>query len=98
MALASYKGALVGEKNQVLIQAGRFTRGLSITDGYIFIGQSILAERLSRLNSNAAWISVHSSKDGTRLGNVRLDGAGQVHEIRCLNKVDHAHHGDILWK
>lgn len=98
VALASYKGALVGEKNQVLIQAGRFTRGLSITDDYIFIGQSIRADREVRLNSNCGWISVHNSKDGVHIGNVKLDNIGQVHEIRCLNKKDHAHNGTILWK
>ncbi len=98
VVLASYKGALVGEKNQVLIQAGHFARGLSITDDYIFIGQSIRADREVRLNSNYGWISIHSGKDGVCIGNVKLDNIGQVHEIRCLNQKDYAHSGTILWK
>jgi len=98
VVLASYKGALVGEKNQILIQAGRFARGLSITDDYVFIGQSIIAEREARLNSNAGWISVHNNKDGTQIGNIKLSNAGQVHEVRCLNQKDYAHNGTTLWK
>lgn len=98
VVLASYKGALVGKKNQVLIQAGHFTRGLSITDNYIFIGQSLREERDVRLNSNCGWISIHNNKDGAYIGNVKLDNIGQVHEIRCLNQKDYAHNGTILWK
>lgn len=98
VVLASYKGALVDEKNQILIQARNFTRGLSITDNYIFIGQSIIGNRETRLNANCGWISVHNNKDGVYIGNVQLNNIGQVHEIRCLNKEDHAHHDIILWK
>lgn len=96
VTLSGYRSALVGEKDEVLIKVKHFTRGLSIIDDYIFIGQSVIAKRLERLNSNAGWISIHNSKNGSYIGNITLHNVGQIHEIRCLNQKDYAHQSNIL--
>jgi hypothetical protein len=96
VVLASYKGDLVDEENKTLIHIGDFVRGLSITPDYIFVGQSVIADRDQRLNTNHGCVSVHDSKDGKFIGNIKLANVGQIHEIRCINQDDTAHSQDRL--
>lgn len=71
------------------------TRGLAASEDYIFVGQSIYAERKERYwKSGGIWIL--DRKTLTTLERIPLPGSGDVQEIRLIDVQDDCHNGEVI--
>lgn len=70
---------------KTLLQLSNFTRGLSITDDYIVVGESEYANRTER-HKKAGWLN-YCDHNWEIIKKQRIPG--MVQEIRALNKIDY---------
>ncbi len=86
------------QQNRLLWQPDQqpvFTRGLSSSDQYIFVGKSAHSSRNRRFwDDGGIWV-IDRSRLKT-LHYIPLPGSGNVHEIRLVNQGDHCHNGQII--
>lgn len=71
------------------------TRGLAASEDYIFVGQSIYAERKERYwKSGGIWVL--DRKTLKTLERIPLPGSGDVQEIRLVDVQDDCHNGEVI--
>ena len=72
-----------------------FTRGLAVSEDYIFVGSSHYQERKERYwKSGKVWIL---DRKTLRLVDViPLPGSGDVQELRIVGQVDECHNGEVI--
>jgi len=79
----SMNGTLVKNNDIVFSNSDYFTRGLAITDDYIFLGGSEFAERKKRFKANGVlYVLDHYFKE---VASFKMNGIGSLHEIRSLD-------------
>jgi hypothetical protein len=71
------------------------TRGLCVSDEYIFVGYSQHSDRKDRYwNNGGIWVL--DRKNLQTLDSIPLPGAGQIYDIRLVNAPDECHNGHII--
>ena len=77
------------------IEAGTLTRGLAVSDKYIFVGYSSFSERHDRFwKTGGLWIIDRNTQKTIK--QIPIPGSGDINEIRLLDEADEAHNGCIL--
>jgi hypothetical protein len=71
------------------------TRGLAVSEDYLFVGRSMYSERKTRAwQTGGLWII--DRKSLRTMDYIPLPGSGDVQEIRLIDHLDEAHNGQIL--
>lgn len=72
-----------------------FTRGLAVSDDYIFVGSSIYQERKERFwKSGKLWIL--DRKTLRLLDEIPLPGSGDIYDLRLVGQMDECHNGEVI--
>lgn len=95
LTCASHQGGLADVRSGAIVwSAGEnvYTRGLAISDDLILVGESAYASRdMRRVSISGLWIvNRHTLKTENY---ICLGPFGGVHEVRIVDRPDHAHHG-----
>ena len=91
----SLQNILTGETVWEAGEDNVITRGLAVSDQYIFIGCSAHSTRRERYWRNGGiWVVERQSLRTVR--KIVLPGSGDVHEIRLLDVLDECHSGEII--
>lgn len=76
-------------------EARVLTRGVALSDDYVFIGRSEYGTRKSRKVSNGG-VYVLDRKTYKMLDLIKLKGSGVVYELRILGQRDFAHNDSVM--
>ena len=85
--LDSAKGRMIWGGKSIEVSDG-FTRGLAVSDKYIFVGSSIRQERSERYDT-APSIYLFEKETLKKLSCVKLPNIGDITEIRIIDEVDY---------
>lgn len=83
-----------GGYHQRLYRDG-FARGFAMTDDVFIVGISEVTDRRRRINGDA-FVQVIDRRSGTMLAEHRLEGTGNINDLRLLDEFDLAH-GALSW-
>ncbi len=76
-------------------EGGTLTRGLAVSDDYIFVGYSSVSERHDRFwKTGGVWIIDRNTYKMVK--KIPIPGSGDINEIRLLDEADEGHNGCIL--
>jgi len=76
-------------------ETGAISRGLAVSDEYIFVGYSKFNEREDRYwETGGFWIIERDTLN--TVDKISLPGSGVVHEIRIIGYPDYCHNGTII--
>lgn len=76
-------------------EEGILTRGLAVSEEYVFVGRSLHNERKERYWKDGG-IWVLDRKTLKTLDKILLPGSGDVHEIRLIGVLDECHNDQII--
>jgi len=86
---------LSGETLWTPKEKGVMTRGLAVSDDYIFVGCSLHNERKERYwKDGGIWIV--DRKTLTTIDKITIPGSGDVHEIRLVGVPDECHNDQVI--
>lgn len=86
---------LSGETLWTANEEGVMTRGLAVSDDYVFVGRSQHHERKERYwKDGGIWILDRQTL--TTLDKIILPGSGDVHEIRLVGSADECHNEYVI--
>lgn len=93
----SARGEIINNSKRVLLKTKPYSRGIIITDEYILVGISPVTIRDRRSGNLDCSILIYDRKQNNKMvGEIILPNAGQIMEIRCVNKKDYAHNEIII--
>ncbi len=98
LTCASHQGGLADVRSGAIVWSSGenvYTRGLAISDDLILVGESAYASRdMRRVSISGLWIvNRHTLKTENY---ICLGPFGGVHEVRIVDRPDHAHHGQAF--
>ncbi len=96
LVCSSKNNVILSDSNEVFLEVGPHPRGMVIHEPYLFVGKSETAGKEWR-SELTGYIEAFDLSTMKSIGEITIPNIGQVYEIRCLNQMDHAHNGVVLW-